>query len=808
MSALMEEFEPPRSGLSCCGHVHWGTHFCHVYESADELVDVLVPFFCEGLANNEQCLWVTSQPLPADRAQIALAARVPDFQERFQRGQIQIIDHEAWYASRGQLDEDATLEAWVDAEQSALAAGWSGLRLTGNITFLKSDADWDAFEHYESRVGGTFAGRRIIGLCTYQASKTSAAKLLDVVRNHQFTVAERNGQLQIVEGGVLAAARRGAQPANEGGLHEASRTASLEEALSLLEAQKKALERALRQRDEGRRQLEQELEDAQLLQELSATLIEEEVVKRVYDRIVDAAARLLQSDFATMQRLDRAGGRLELIASRGLTDEEVALWAWVRQDENTSCGLALRGRERSIVHNYADDPRVDAPTRAAFATAGIVAAQSTPLVSRSGELLGMISTHWSRPHHASARQLRLLDVVARQAADLLERSAAIQALHERTCQLVDADRRKDKFLATLAHELRNPLAPLRNGVGLMLSGDEGVRARVLPMMSRQLGHMVRLVDDLLDISRVSRGTITLVREPVRLDQIIQVAAETSRPLIDAARHTFTITQPGQQLWIDADLTRMAQVVSNVLNNAAKYTPDRGRISLSIVRDDADVQILISDNGVGIPEDMLDTVFDLFAQVESSRLRSHGGLGLGLSLARHLVSMHGGTIEARSGGANHGTTFCIRLPLVQAPTADVAVELAAGNAQSPRRVLVVDDNVDAAESLGMLLGLDGHAVRVLADPTRALEAAVEFAPDIVFLDLGMPGLDGYQLAELLRKEERLRSVRLVAVSGWGTSADRARTRLSGIDAHLTKPASPEDLRAALGPLDDRKAGSLL
>lgn len=797
MSALPMPAETAPSGLPCCGHLHWGAHFCHLYETRDDLVETLVPFFAEGLAHGEQCLWVTSEPLTADDARAELAKRVPDLPRRLKIGQIRIVDYDDWYTGTGEFDEQATLDAWVDAEQSALAAGWSGLRLTGNVTFLKSAQQWRQFEHYESRVSDTFAGRRLIGLCSYQTQATSAAEVLDVVRNHQFTLARRDGQWEVLEAGALSAARRDLAAANR--MLESrvvARTSELREALALVESQKRELERALRERDDSQRQLQQELDDAQKLQQLSATLIDEGVDDRLFDRLVEAASSFLESDFATIQRLDRKRGDLELIASRGLREEDVELWRWVRRDENTSCGLALRGRSRSVVEDYSQDPRIDPPTRAAFASAGIAAAQSTPLLSRAGEFLGMISTHWARPQRPSERGLRLLDVVARQAADLLERAGTMEALRERARELVEADRRKDEFLATLAHELRNPLAPLRNGLGLLRGGRPGVQERVLPMMDRQLGHMVRLIDDLLDVSRVSRGAITLDRQRVTLQSVVQMAVETSRPVIDAAHHDFSITLPGQPVWLEADATRMAQVISNVLTNAAKYTPDGGRISLCAVCHSSQVELSVVDNGLGIPRDMLEAVFDLFTQVSTSLDRSRGGLGLGLSLARHLVRMHGGRIEARSDGLGTGTTFVIGLPMADPPPLDSDVVGVHESADPGLRVLVVDDNVDAAESLGMLLEMEGHEVCVLDDSLQAVDRAVAFQPDTILLDLGMPGLDGYQLAGLLRAEPRLKHVRLVAVSGWGTAADRQRTRAAGFDAHLTKPATLEDLRGAV------------
>jgi signal transduction histidine kinase len=301
-----------------------------------------------------------------------------------------------------------------------------------------------------------------------------------------------------------------------------------------------------------------------------------------------------------------------------------------------------------------------------FRRCGIRAVQSTPLLSRSGKLLGVISTHWKQPRQPSERHLRLLDIIARQAADLIERTSAEEALRLRAEQLVEADRRKDEFLATLAHELRNPLAPLQNGLAVLKIGKGDAIPRVLPIMERQLAHMVRLIDDLLDVSRVSRGLIVLKRERIPLQAVVESAVETSRPLVEAAGHRLSIEMPAKPIWLDADATRVAQVLSNVLNNAAKYTPRGGRIELAAQSSGDKVVVRISDTGIGIPKIMLTHIFEMFAQAEQSMDRAQGGLGLGLSLAKRLVEMHDGSIEALSEGPGYGSTFVIRLPIAKAP----------------------------------------------------------------------------------------------------------------------------------------------
>ncbi len=414
---------------------------------------------------------------------------------------------------------------------------------------------------------------------------------------------------------------------------------------------------------QAQRQLEEELADAHLLQEISSTLIDEKAVQGLYERLLEVASRVMRSDFASMQRFQGEHG-LELLASRGFPQEAAEHWRWVQATSSTTCGATLRTKVRVIAPDIEGFPNVDACELAMFRRSGVRAIQSTPLLSRNGALLGVISTHWKQPWQPAERQLRLLDVVARQAADLIERTSAEEALRSRAQQLVEADRRKDEFLATLAHELRNPLAPIQNGLAVLKIGKAEALPLVLPIMERQLAHMVRLIDDLLDVSRVSRGLIVLKRERIQLQTVVESAIETSRPLLDAQAHRFEIVMPAQPVWLDADSTRVAQIISNVLNNAAKYTPRGGRINLAAQSLGDEVVVRISDTGIGIPDAMLNNIFEMFAQCEQSMDRASGGLGLGLSLAKRLVELHAGSIQALSDGPGRGSTFVIRLPTAQ------------------------------------------------------------------------------------------------------------------------------------------------
>jgi len=378
--------------------------------------------------------------------------------------------------------------------------------------------------------------------------------------------------------------------------------------------------------------------------------------------------------------------------------------------------------------------------------------------------------------------------------DVTERKRAEQALR-------DADRRKDEFLATLAHELRNPLAPLRNGLQVMklATGDAGAVERARGMMERQLSQMVRLIDDLLDVSRITRGKLALRRERVDLAAVVQSAVEASRPLVEASAHRLTVALPPEPVWLDADPARLAQVLSNLLTNAAKYTDRGGDIRLTAGRYGGEAVVRVTDTGVGIAAEHLPRLFEMFSQVAPALDRSQGGLGIGLSLVKGLVEMHGGTVEARSEGPGKGSEFVLRLPAADGPPDGRTQQHVTGveaAARPRRRILVADDNRDAADSLAVMLRLAGHEVHVAHDGRAAVEAAGWFRPDVALLDIGMPQLNGYEAARLIRGRPHGRAVVLVAVTGWGQDEDKRRAAEAGFNHHLTKPADPAALETLL------------
>ena len=385
--------------------------------------------------------------------------------------------------------------------------------------------------------------------------------------------------------------------------------------------------------------------------------------------------------------------------------------------------------------------------------------------------------------------------------DITDRKRLEEELRVSIGQLRDNDRRKDEFLATLAHELRNPLAPIRNSLQILKIPriDAATLQQTRAMMERQVHHLVRLVDDLLDVSRVMRAKIDLRKEPVELANVVARAMEVVQPLIAAQGHHLDLALPPERLLVEGDAVRLAQIVGNLLTNAAKYTDANGNIWISAARDQNQVVLRVRDNGIGIAPEILPHVFELFVQADHSTGKSQGGLGIGLTLAKNLTEMHGGSIEAHSGGLGMGCEFSVRLPLLPASTAlttqpdeePVRQAVATGH-----RLLVVDDNKDAASSLAILLRLHGHEVRVVHDGAAALAAADSYRPEMIFLDIGMPGMDGYEVARRLRRRPGSDSVVLAALTGWGQLADRQRSKDAGIDHHLVKPVDSQALEDVL------------
>ncbi|HVX12191.1 MAG TPA: ATP-binding protein [Pirellulales bacterium] len=420
---------------------------------------------------------------------------------------------------------------------------------------------------------------------------------------------------------------------------------------------------------------------------------------------------------------------------------------------------------------------------------------AAPMVGRDGRNIGLIQLSDKFEGDFTQEDEAILVQLAQMASVAIENAGLVQDLR-------DSDRRKDEFLATLAHELRNPLAPIRNGLQIMrmANGDMKSAEQVQQMMERQLNQMVHLVDDLLDLSRISRGKIDLRKERVELAKVVQQAIETSRPAIEQAGHDLTITMPPDAIVVDADVTRLSQVIANLLNNAAKYTEPNGRIQLTVQKRDGEAVIAVKDNGVGIPAHMLPKVFDMFTQVDRNLARSQGGLGIGLSIVKRLVEMHEGQVAVHSEGQGLGSEFTVRLPLASPLVLDQTPDVGTGVKSTNRfRILTVDDNRDSATSLAMMLKLMGHEAQAAYDGVEALELVPQFKPDVVLLDIGMPKLDGYETARRLRGQAGGKETILIALTGWGQDEDRRRSHEAGFDHHVTKPVDIKQLARILASL---------
>ncbi|MGH9323720.1 MAG: hybrid sensor histidine kinase/response regulator, partial [Vicinamibacteria bacterium] len=504
------------------------------------------------------------------------------------------------------------------------------------------------------------------------------------------------------------------------------------------------------------------------------------------------------SEKGNLQLVEKNTGALKNTVSRGFPEAFLESLDHIHAG-GAACGEARNESRRVLVEDVASSPIFSGTASLeVLLQAGVRSVQSTPLVSRSGRVLGVLSTSSRKTGRPDEGALRLLDSLVREIADLVERNESEQALRE-------ADRRKDDFLAILAHELRNPLAPLRNGLEILrtVRASDPTTEEIHEMMERQVKHLIRMVDDLMEVSRITRGRIELHREPVELSSIFQSALETAKPLIQAGRHELSTSLPPEPFTLRADPVRLTQVLANLLNNAAKYTSERGAIHLSARRVGGDVEISVRDNGAGIGPEALPRIFDLFTQADYSLGRTQGGLGIGLSLVRSLVEMHGGGVEARSEGPGRGSEFLVRLPV------DNTIEAGTNGARASEETslrgsfLVVDDNHDSADMIALLLSSLGAKVRVVYDGRSALEAIRGQRPEVALVDLGMPGLDGLEVARRIREETELRDVVLVAMTGWGQEEDRRRSREAGFDHHLVKPVTVEALQ---GLLSSREAGA--
>jgi signal transduction histidine kinase len=546
--------------------------------------------------------------------------------------------------------------------------------------------------------------------------------------------------------------------------------------------ERKRIEETLRASED---RLTAELDAISRLHALSTRLLAANDVPTALDDLLENAILTSRADLGHVQLYNPETKALEIVAQRSFRQDFLDYFRTVRREDDSACAHAMQTGERIIIEDVQVEPTFE-PHRHVAAAADFRSVTSTPLKGPNGSVIGMLSVHFRQPHRPSERDQRLLDLYARHAADFIERSRIEKALRE-------ADRRKDEFLATLAHELRNPLSPIRNALEIMrLTSDPQAQSEARGMMERQVGQMVRLIDDLLDVSRITRGQVHLRRERVDLAGVVRDAVEACRPLMESCGHEFNVTLPSEPVLLDADPTRLTQVFSNLLNNAARYSDRGARINLTGECKGKYIIVSVKDTGVGLPHEMLNQVFDSFTRVHERKERFRGGLGIGLTLAKRLVELHGGHIEARSDGLGKGSEFIVRLPLLMTavtPESPTDQQSPAWASPVKARVLVADDLKDCAESLARLLRIEGNEVRTAHDGMEAVAVAAAFRPDLILLDIGMPKMDGYEACRRIRDLPFGSEVVLVAVTGWGQAEDRRKSKSAGFDHHMVKPVEP-------------------
>lgn len=532
-------------------------------------------------------------------------------------------------------------------------------------------------------------------------------------------------------------------------------------------------------------------EDAvQFLANASASLAELVDYQSTLNRIANLAVGGF-AEWCVVDLLDENGQRERLAVTAADLNDKAAYQAF--QGDDDVVPQVFRTGQPEVVFDLSEVKTLGAtpPTDwiERLRTFGVRSYLSVPLLSH-GTVIGAITfLSSSSRRRFGTEELRVARSLAERVTVAIENAQLYRALQEQ-------DRRKDEFLATLAHELRNPLSPVRNGIEILRLGGtaQDDAGAILSMMDRQLGHMTHLVDDLLDVARVSSGKVVLRKGQVTLREVVEAAVETSRQVISTSNHKLDVELPDEPIALNADRTRLVQVLANLLNNSAKYTPAGGRIDVSARREDSEVVLRVVDTGIGIPSEMLPKVFDMFVQVGASLDRSEGGLGIGLTLVRRLVEMHGGSVMAESPGLGQGSVFTVRLPIARGPFAANEGRPAGevGQLVQSLRIMVVDDNRDAADSLAQLLRIRGHEVQTANDGAETLRLLELYRPHLIVLDLGLPGMSGFEIASRIRENDELSGVTLAALTGWGQEDDRRRTRDAGFDYHLVKPADPEQL----------------
>lgn len=819
-----------QSGIAEIVEIPWGTHFCHFHASADDLGEVFAPFLVAGLERGEEALWVTSPPLGVEEAWAAMARRVPGIDGHRKERRLEVVAPvDGFPAGRG-CDPERFAADLARRLDGTLARGCAGLRLAVDTTWL-GRATGRRFTDYEAAIGRLVGQNHLLALCSHPLERCGGAEMAAILDAHAFALIRRGDSLKVMD---ISDRRRARQSTGKELRESAVRFRlvfdrmtegfALHEILTdehgrpcdfrFLEVNR-GFERQTGLRREaivGRRVLEvlpdYERQQIEAFGEVALTgipatferyeaslrrwyrtsafrteprrfgvvLLDITEEKRVEDALRESAARLNKAEGIA----HLGSWELDLVENRlTWSDEAFRIFGLEPQDFGATYETFLQAihpdDRASLDAAYTDSIRKH---RDSYEVQHRIVRPST------GEVR-VVHEKCEHVRDAAGRTVRSVGMVH----DITEQVRAKEAL-------LEADRRRSEFLAVLSHELRNPLAPIRNSLFVLGRAPPGgeLAQRATAVIDRQVTHLIRLVDDLLDLTRICRGKFRLHRERLELSGLVQRTLEDHRAAFAVNGVLVESRLAAEPMWLTGDPTRIAQAFGNLLGNAAKFTPRGGRVAISLDREGETAVLRTRDDGVGIAPEVFDHLFEPFSQAARTLDRSRGGLGLGLSLVKVLVELHGGSVRASSDGPGRGAEFTVRLPLGVAP--EVMPPPDETEAARPRRVLVVEDNVDAADSLKEALELLGHEVRVAYDGTEGLTVARGFRPEVVLCDIGLPSMDGYQVARLFQADQVLRETVLVALTGYAQPEDRRRATEAGFAFHLAKPLSIEDLERVL------------
>ncbi len=848
------------TGIPIIGDVPWGTHFCQFYQDQQDLIDILVPYFKAGLENNEFCMWVTSEPLHSGEARAALAAEVKELDRHLRAGQLEILDYTDWYTVGGTFNPDRVLHGWIEKLETARKRGFEGLRLTGNTLWLEK-ADWKDFIEYEAKVDSVIGQYTMLAICTYSLGRCGALEIMDVVSNHSFALIKRAGHWQMIESAErkkIQASLRESEQRHQRLFETMLEGIVYQDAVGRVIEMNPAAEKILgRSRAEFLGQtsvsIQHEtvradgtpfpgLEHPAMVSLRTGREIRDVVMgvfnprEKDYRWIEINAVPLFQSGaslpnqvyttFADVTDREHAEGELRKSEERyrSLFDnmtEGFAFHEIITDQDGRPCDYRFLDLNPSF-ERLTGLKRADVVGRTVREILPGIEPEWIQIygkVALSGESVSFEKFYpaplnrWYEifSYRPAPRQFAVIfmDITARKQAEA-ERGRLLDSERAARSEAERANRIKDEFLANLSHELRTPLNPILGWVQILKRNrpDENTLRQGLGVIERNIRAQTQLISDLLDMSRIVSGKLRLDVETCELASVLETAIESITPGAEAKSIKIERVLDPAAGPVLGDRSRLQQVFWNLLSNAVKFTPSRGKIQIISRRVSSHVEVSVRDTGEGIEPDVLPYVFDRFRQADSSSAKRHGGLGLGLSIAKHLVELHGGSVAADSSGPGKGSTFTVSLPVLairgrfelqeeQTETGGSLIEYESVSLAGIS-VLIVDDESDSRSVVSRLLLERGAEVHTAASASQALEGIVAHRPDVLIADIGMPEADGYELIRRVRElpHEKGGDTPAVALTAYSRAEDRTQALLAGYQYHLAKPVEIPELIATL------------